>query len=75
MKVPTLDGAVMLTIPPAAQSGTIMRIKGRGFTGKTGERGDQLVSLHIRLPADPAVLAKLASELPDEPAIRADLGV
>jgi DnaJ-class molecular chaperone len=75
VKVPTLDGAVMLTVPQGAQSGTVMRIKGRGFTGKTGERGDQLVTLQIRLPTDLAVIEKLAADLPDEPAIRAELGV
>jgi DnaJ-class molecular chaperone len=75
VKVPTLDGAVMLTVPKGAESGATLRIKGRGFTTKTGERGDQLVTLQIRLPTDPAVLAKLAAELPDEPGIRAELGV
>jgi DnaJ-class molecular chaperone len=80
IKVPTLDGAVMLSVPQGAQSGTTLRIKGRGFSKKSGAnspdgRGDQLVTLHIRLPADPAVLAKLAAELPDEPEIRAELGV
>lgn len=75
VKVPTLDGPVMLTVPAGAQSGTTMRIKGRGFHRKDGQRGDQLVTLQIRLPADPALLAKLAAELPDDPAIRADLGV
>jgi DnaJ-class molecular chaperone len=75
VKVPTLDGAVMLTVPKGAQSGTKLRIKGRGFTAKSGERGDQLVTLQIRLPADPKVLEKLAADLPDEPGIRADLGV
>lgn len=75
VKVPTLEGAVMLTVPKAAQSGTTLRIKGRGFTTKAGGRGDQLVTLQIRLPVDPKVLDKLAAELPDEPDIRADLGV
>lgn len=75
VKVPTIDGAVMLTVPSGAQSGVTMRIKGRGFTTKTGGRGDQLVTLHIRLPQDEAVLAKLAADLPDEPEIRAELGV
>ncbi|MGL5840088.1 MAG: DnaJ C-terminal domain-containing protein [Sphingorhabdus sp.] len=75
VKVPTLDGAVMLTLPAGAQSGTTMRIKGRGFPKKDGERGDQLVTLQIRLPSDPALLAKLAAELPDEADIRSDLGV
>jgi DnaJ-class molecular chaperone len=75
VKVPTLDGAVMLTVPVGAQSGTVMRIKGRGFSKKGGERGDQLVTLQIRLPTDAALLAKLAAELPDEPGIRGELGV
>ncbi len=75
VKVPTLDGPVMLTIPKAAQSGTVLRIKGRGFSKKGGERGDQLVTLQIRLPREAAVLEKLAAELPDEPGIRAELGV
>lgn len=75
VKVPTLEGAVMLTVPKAAQSGTTLRIKGRGFTTKAGARGDQLVTLQIRLPRDPKVLEKLATELPDEPEIRAALGV
>jgi DnaJ-class molecular chaperone len=75
VKVPTLDGAVMLTVPAAAQSGTTLRIKGRGFTAKSGARGDQLVTLQVKLPTDKAVLDKLASELPDDPTIRAELGV
>jgi DnaJ-class molecular chaperone len=75
VKVPTLEGAVILTVPVGAQSGTTMRIKGRGFAKKSGERGDQLVTLQIRLPTDPALLVKLASELPDDPAIRSELGV
>lgn len=75
VKVPTLDGAVMLTVPSSAQSGATLRIKGRGFTAKSGVRGDQLVTLQIQLPTDEAVLAKLATDLPDEPEIRAKLGV
>ncbi len=75
VKVPTLDGAVMLTVPQGAQSGTVLRIKGRGFTTKAGERGDQLVTLQIRLPDDSAILEKMLAILPDEPNIRAELGV
>ncbi len=52
IKVPTVDGAVMLTVPQKTNSGATLRIKGRGFTGKTGERGDQLVTLMIHLPSD-----------------------
>jgi DnaJ-class molecular chaperone len=74
VKVPTVDGAVMLTVPPRTNSGATLRIKGRGFTTKTGERGDQLVTLMIHLPNDPAELAKLSACLSDD-AVRADMGV
>jgi DnaJ-class molecular chaperone len=75
VKVPTVDGAVMLSVPVAANSGATLRIKGRGFVTKSGERGDQLVTLQIRLPADPGEREKLAASLSDDPMIRADLGV
>jgi DnaJ-class molecular chaperone len=51
VKVPTVDGPVMLNIPAASSSGKVLRLKGRGFTGKTGTRGDQLVTLMISVPA------------------------
>ena len=44
-EVPTLDGPVMLTIPKGSSSGKLLRIKGRGFSGKDGTRGDLLVLL------------------------------
>ena len=75
VKVPTVDGAVMLTVPPKTNSGATLRIKGRGFTGKTGERGDQLVTLMIHLPKDPAELKKLADALSNDETVRAGLGV
>lgn len=74
VRVPTVDGAVMLTVPPRTNSGATLRIKGRGFTSKAGERGDQLVTLMIHLPSDPDELAKLSECLSDE-AVRADMGV
>ena len=52
VKVPTVDGAVMVGIPKGSTSGKVLRLKGKGFTGKTGARGDQLVTLMIDIPAD-----------------------
>ena len=75
VKVHTVDGAVMLTVPPKTNSGATMRIKGRGFTGKSGERGDQLVTLMIHLPTDAAALAKLADILAEDTNVRAELNV
>jgi DnaJ-class molecular chaperone len=55
----------------------VLRLKGKGFTAKSGERGDQLVTLMIDVPADdPDVLAlaeRLQAKGPRNP--RAALGV
>jgi DnaJ-class molecular chaperone len=67
VKCPTVDGAVMLTIKPGTSSGTVLRLGGKGWTKKAGkivdgkhERGDQLVTIEIQLPADlEALEAKL----------------
>ncbi|MCZ8368627.1 MAG: DnaJ domain-containing protein [Porphyrobacter sp.] len=63
VKCPTVDGAVMLTLKPGTSSGTVMRLAGKGWTKKSGqsadgkaERGDQLVTIEIQLPADLADL-------------------
>jgi DnaJ-class molecular chaperone len=52
VRVPTVDGPVMLSIPRGSSSGKVLRLKGKGFTGKNGQRGDQLVSLVVDVPED-----------------------
>lgn len=47
--VPTLGGTVELTIPPGAQSGQRLRLRGRGFPGIPS--GDQFVSIKLVTPA------------------------
>jgi DnaJ-class molecular chaperone len=56
IKVPTVEGAGMLTVPPGSSSGKVLRIKGRGFHRRDGTRGDQLVTLMIDIPADDEAL-------------------
>jgi DnaJ-class molecular chaperone len=56
VKVPTVDGAVMLAIPAGSNSGRVLRLKGKGFTRRGGDRGDQLVTLLVDIPADDAEL-------------------
>jgi DnaJ-class molecular chaperone len=74
VKVPTVDGAVMLNVPPGSSSGKVLRLRGRGFTGKNGTRGDQLVTLMIELPESDAALKSWAeTATPGSP--RAKLGV
>lgn len=52
VRVPTLDGAVNLTVAPNAQAGKTMRLKGKGLPNRTGGRGDLLVTLRIVLPEE-----------------------
>jgi hypothetical protein len=47
VRVPTVDGAVMMTVKPGTSGGTVLRLKGKGFSRKDGTRGDQLVTLEI----------------------------
>ena len=75
VKVPTVDGPVMLSIPKGASSGKTLRLKGKGFTGKNGVRGDQLVTLMIDLPADDAELARFAEQWGGRGNPRGGLGV
>jgi DnaJ-class molecular chaperone len=52
VKVPTVDGPVMLTVPKGSTSGRVLRLGGKGFHKVAGgTRGDQLVTLVIDLPA------------------------
>jgi DnaJ-class molecular chaperone len=48
VRIPTVEGPVMTTVAPGSTSGKTLRLKGRGFTRKNGERGDQLVTLMWR---------------------------
>ena len=62
VRVPTVDGPVMLNVPAGSSSGQTLRLKGKGFTGKTGVRGDQLVTLAIAVPANDVALTAWAEE-------------
>jgi DnaJ-class molecular chaperone len=75
VKVPTPDGPVMLTIPKGTSSGRVLRLKGRGFTDKTGKRGDQLVTIVVDLPAGDAELEAFAERWKGGGNPRAPLGV
>ena len=60
VKVPTPEGAVMLTVAPGTSSGKALRLKGKGFSRKDGTRGDQLVTIEVQLPeADEDLIRRL----------------
>lgn len=61
IRVPTVDGAVMLTVAPGTSSGKTLRLKGKGFSRKDGSHGDQLVTIEVQLPeADEELVRRLA---------------
>ncbi len=53
VEVPTLDGKATLTIPAGTQSGTKLRMKGKGVPDpKGGTPGDMYVHTQIVVPKD-----------------------
>ncbi|HCA08278.1 J domain-containing protein [Chryseobacterium sp.] len=54
VKVNTLDGSVNLKVKPETQSGTTVRLKGKGFPvyKKEGQSGDLFVTYEVKLPTD-----------------------
>ena len=51
VEIPTLDGPVVLQVPPKSSSGRLLRLKGRGLNHNE-VYGDQIVEIVIVLPAD-----------------------
>ncbi len=47
---PTPDGPVAMTVPKGANTGTVLRLKGKGVPRAVGGRGDQYVTLKLVLP-------------------------
>ncbi len=50
MEVPTITGRVFATVPPGANTGQTLRLKGRGIKTRGGGHGDQLVKLTVVMP-------------------------
>jgi curved DNA-binding protein len=49
--VPTLDGNVLLTVPPGTRSGRKLRLRGRGLANGRGAPGDLYATVHIDVAA------------------------
>jgi DnaJ-class molecular chaperone len=61
VEAPTPDGPVTLSIPPGSNSGSTLRLRGRGAPGANGRRGDLMARLVVTLPEPPdAELKKFA---------------
>ena len=60
--VPTLHGPVVMTIPPRATTGSMLRLKGKGVPHADGSgAGDQYVRLEVAMP--PAANGALAQSI------------
>mgnify|MGYP001588199249 FL=1 len=79
VKVPTAEGAVMLTVAPGTSSGKTLRLKEKGMTRKDGSRGDQLITIEVQLPdsgsEDAAELARRLDGWQDTRNPRSRIGV
>ena len=62
LRVPTLDGAVTLRVPPGTRSGRTLRVRGKGVTGRAGVPGDLLVTVEVQVPAQLSDEARKALE-------------
>ncbi|HWH00527.1 MAG TPA: DnaJ C-terminal domain-containing protein, partial [Pilimelia sp.] len=72
LRVPTMDGAVTLRVPPGTPTGRTLRVRGKGVARRGGATGDLLVTVEITVPAtvsEPArrALEQLAGQLPPAP--------
>ncbi|MCP1849467.1 MULTISPECIES: DnaJ C-terminal domain-containing protein [unclassified Bradyrhizobium] len=53
VRVPTPTGAVTMTVPKGSNTGTTMRLRGKGAPRVGGGHGDELVKLKVVLPKGP----------------------
>ncbi|MDG4761019.1 molecular chaperone DnaJ [Micromonospora sp. WMMD710] len=62
LRVPTLDGAVTLRVPPGTPSGRVLRARGKGVVRRDGQAGDLLVTLDVVVPSRLSDEARAALE-------------
>lgn len=53
VQVPTVSGRVWVTIPAGSNSGTVLRLAGKGLANPDGGHGHQLIELIVMLPDTP----------------------
>jgi len=64
IRLPTFEGPVSLRVPKGAQSGTRLRLRGKGLPGLKGEaRGDLYAVVQVVLPAASEALQKAVRPL------------
>ncbi len=53
VKVPTPTGSVLLTVPKGSNTGSVLRLRGKGAPRPGGGHGDEFVRLKVMLPVEP----------------------
>jgi DnaJ-class molecular chaperone len=53
IRVPTPTGAVTMSVPKGSNTGSVLRLRGKGAPKPAGGHGDQLVKLKVMLPKEP----------------------
>lgn len=53
VKAPTPSGAVTMTVPKWSNTGTVLRLRGKGISRQDGSKGDEFVTLKVVLPEKP----------------------
>jgi DnaJ-class molecular chaperone len=53
VKAPTPSGPVTMTVPKWSNTGTVLRLRGRGVPRAAGGKGDEFVTLKVMLPEKP----------------------
>jgi curved DNA-binding protein len=76
VRVPTIDGAVSLKVPERAQSGQVVRLRGKGVAMRGRPQGDLYVHFLVQVPRDGGaevaeLVDRLAEHQQEDP--RADL--
>ena len=82
VKVPTFDGPVSVKVPPGTNSGTVLRVRGKGVARKGRAQGDLYIRFMVHVPQarnerEAAELHRIVDELArfEDPSIRRHLDV
>ena len=72
LDVPTLEGRVLMKVPPGTQSGKVFRLRGKGIPVYGGYgKGDELVTVVVEVPQEITrkqrkLITELAEAIGDE---------
>jgi molecular chaperone DnaJ len=63
LRVPTMDGAVTLRVPPGTPGGRTLRARGKGVVRREGQAGDLLVTIEVVVPKSVSAEAREALQV------------